>query len=264
MYEEIEKTIELGQMRIIEPKKPIMTQKMSMLKQAPSRLSARNNHRNIMQGAACFFQSLLKKENRRLRLTVQGVACAMVLLIAFSLKVLPIPALQKVNKQIKNVVKYDTDSQEILGQLHFLQEAFPRAVNVLFSQKSALPSSPLCPPAKGKVVRTFESGSFEKIAILCQEDPYADVALAGQIKQLDEQKDGTYVIISHENNITTKTGPLEGVLVSQGQKVDGNTAMGVIAKHNGQRTLIFTMYTGDRAVDPLPYIANQIPMDEVT
>lgn len=115
-------------------------------------------------------------------------------------------------------------------------------------------------PVTGKVVQTFNPNSPpEKIGIYIQTKAKGIVraVAAGKVVYAGDGAPGSgyLVIVEHEQGYQSSYGNNKRLYVREGKKVKAGQKLAVVATNADKKpVLLFGLYKGGKAIDPLPYL----------
>jgi murein DD-endopeptidase MepM/ murein hydrolase activator NlpD len=182
--------------------------------------------------------------------TIQGqiAICSGVILLALALKVIDTPQTQSVSATVEQAITTETNLDQNLGRLQFVQNMFSDSVAV-FWQKAP---DKLQSPFNGRVSAKY-SLTTPGIEITGKEsDVYA--CYDGRVSDVAEDEEGNFTVtISHSGGLNTVYARLLATDVKAKDRVKKGDRIGLAQEKGEGYAMFLQVQLNDLVVDPLPY-----------
>lgn len=178
--------------------------------------------------------------------------CFLILVFCAAVKFYPGDNLSFVKNSISYIVNHNTDvSKEFNKLINFLKKDA--------SLETLNPVSQMVAPTKGKIIKGFgmqdASGSdfHYGLELSAEENENIVSANDGVVSEISKSEEyGSYIVITHSEEITTLYGNLNEIIINAGDKVEKGQA---IARPNAEtKSFYFELKRNDTYLDPTQFI----------
>ena len=182
--------------------------------------------------------------------TLQGqiAICSGVILLALAMKAIDTPQTQSVSATVEQAITTQTDLDQSVGRLQFVQNMFSESVAV-FRQKAP---EKLQSPFNGRVSAKY-SLTTPGIEITGKEASVF-ACYDGKVLKIDEVDDGSVAItVQHSGGLNTVYAGLQAAQVRAKDNVKKGDVIGVAREKGEGYSMFLQVRLDDVVVDPLPY-----------
>jgi murein DD-endopeptidase MepM/ murein hydrolase activator NlpD len=134
------------------------------------------------------------------------------------------------------------------------EKATPPSPEMAEERTEASDPGQMMMPVNGSIIRTYEEGSTDGIAIGAPTGTVVRAARAGTVAAISRDTNGVpIVVIRHEGNLLTIYSQVDDLTVEQGDSVSRGDPIGKI-RPNDPPFLHFEVRQGFESVDPMPFL----------
>ena len=216
-----------------------------------SRFSVRHSGSGRTSRAVSGGEGGEKKSRPPFVTTLQGqiAVCSGVILLALALKAVDTPKTQAVSATVEQAITTETNLDQNLGRLQFVQNMFSESVAVFWQQKAP---ETLQSPFNGRVNARYSITSPGIEITGRAADVFA--CYDGKVTAVDEDDEGNVaVMIEHTGGLATVYGRLSQADVKINDKVKKGDRIGGAQEIGEGYAMFLQVRLDDLGVDPLPY-----------
>ncbi len=214
------------------------------------RNAARTSKRRVSVRRPSAARGRVKGEKPPFATTIQGqiAICSGVILLALALKVIDTPQTQSVSATVEQAITTETNLDQNLGRLQFVQNMFSESVAV-FWQKAP---EKLQSPFNGRVSAKY-SLTTPGIEITGKEgDVYA--CHDGRVSEVVQDEEGNVIVtIAHNGGLNTVYARLYAADVKAKDRIKKGDRIGFAQEKGEGYAMFLQVQLNDLVVDPLPY-----------
>ena len=134
------------------------------------------------------------------------------------------------------------------------EEATPPSPEMAEERTEASDPGEMMMPVNGSIIRPYEAGSTDGIAIGAPTGTVVRAARSGTVAAISRDTNGVpIVVIRHEGNLLTIYSQVDDLTVEQGDSVSRGDPIGKI-RPNDPPFLHFEVRQGFESVDPMPFL----------
>ena len=187
------------------------------------------------------------KERRRIsKFGVKAAIACVICAGCLAISMLDTPFTKKAASVINNILTYNLNIDESIGQLKFVQNIFPGTTAVFGGQTS------LRYPCEGNIVAKFGEGDSKGIRIQAAPSAKVTAAADGRVVKRGVNKElGNYIRLSHTGNVETYYYGLGKSALAEGDQVKVGEEIGTLTQSGA---LYFEMHIQGKQQDPQKYI----------